>query len=170
MSPSHHLTRRIRRRTDLYLLPFLSLLFMLNSLDRSNVGNAETAGFTKHAGLQKRDLNDAVAAFFAVFVVLQPLGAALGKRVGVSKWVGGVMVCPPSCVTFPELRCIGWLGGLDGVDCVCRVEGTVDLLADLHRRSRRYVSRERDCTILMWNHSGILPNDCVLPFTVLHAL
>lgn len=103
MSPSHHLTRRIRHRTDLYLLPFLSLLFMLNSLDRSNVGNAETAGFTKHAGLQERDLNDAVAAFFAVFVVLQPLGAALGKRVGVSRWVGGVMVCARRvCVCSPR--------------------------------------------------------------------
>ncbi|KAL7270121.1 hypothetical protein RUND412_007179 [Rhizina undulata] len=85
-------TTRIRRKTDLYLLPFLSLLFLLNSLDRSNVGNAETAGFTKHAGLQSKDLNDAVSAFFVTFVLLQPVGAALGKRVGVARWVGGVMI------------------------------------------------------------------------------
>lgn len=87
--PSPH---RVLRRTDVYLLPFLSLLFLLNSLDRSNIGNAESAGFTKYAGLQERDLNDAVAAFFFVFVALQPVGAALGKRVGVARWVGGVMV------------------------------------------------------------------------------
>jgi hypothetical protein len=87
-----HLTAKIRRRTDIFLLPFLSLLFLLNSLDRSNIGNAETAGFTKHAGLKEGDLNDAVSAFFIVFVLLQPVGAALGKRAGVRRWVGGVMV------------------------------------------------------------------------------
>ncbi|RPA90916.1 MFS general substrate transporter [Choiromyces venosus 120613-1] len=86
------LTATIKRRTDIYLLPFLSLLFLLNSLDRSNVGNAETAGFTRHAGLAPEDLNDAVSAFFLAFVLLQPVGAALGKKVGVGRWVGGVMV------------------------------------------------------------------------------
>lgn len=85
-------TQRIRRRTDCYLLPFLSLLFLLNSLDRSNIGNAETAGFTRLAGLEPVDLNDSVALFFMLFVIFQPVGAALGKRVGAARWVGGVMV------------------------------------------------------------------------------
>ncbi|KAH0611700.1 uncharacterized protein H6S33_010965 [Morchella sextelata] len=85
-------TQRILRRTDYHLLPFLSLLFLLNSLDRSNIGNAETAGFTRHAGLQPGDLNDSVALFFMLFVIFQPVGAALGKRVGVARWVGGVMI------------------------------------------------------------------------------
>ncbi|KAG0634352.1 major facilitator superfamily domain-containing protein [Tuber brumale] len=86
------LTVTVKRRTDIYLLSFLSFIFLLNSLDRSNVGNAETAGFTRHAGLAPEDLNDAVSAFFVAFVLLQPVGAALGKRVGVGRWVGGVMV------------------------------------------------------------------------------
>jgi MFS family permease len=85
-------TRHILRRHDVHLLPFLALLFLLNSLDRSNIGNAETAGFTRYAGLSPGDLNDAVTAFFVAFVALQPVGAALGKRVGVGRWVGGVMV------------------------------------------------------------------------------
>ncbi|KAI5777989.1 major facilitator superfamily domain-containing protein [Geopyxis carbonaria] len=85
-------TARILRRTDLYLLPFLALLFLLNSLDRSNIGNAESAGFTRYAGLQESDLNDAVAAFFIAFVALQPVGAALGKRAGAGRWVGSVMI------------------------------------------------------------------------------
>jgi MFS family permease len=91
-TPSPPVTTDILRRTDWHLLPFLALLFLLNSLDRSNLGNAETAGFTKYAGLAPSDLNDAVAAFFIAFVALQPLGAALGKRVGVSRWVGSVMI------------------------------------------------------------------------------
>ncbi|KAI7623740.1 hypothetical protein KC346_g2571, partial [Hortaea werneckii] len=41
------LNRRTVRKLDFILLPFLALLFLLNSLDKSNVGNAETAGFTR---------------------------------------------------------------------------------------------------------------------------
>jgi len=38
------MNRRINRKMDIFLLPFLSLLYLLNGLDRSNVGNAETQG------------------------------------------------------------------------------------------------------------------------------
>lgn len=55
------------------------------------LGNAETANFTTDIGLKKKDLNDAVAVFFAFFVGLQPLGAALGRRYGMSVWVPACM-------------------------------------------------------------------------------
>jgi len=92
MTAASATTRHILRQHDKHLLPFLALLFLLNSLDRSNIGNAETAGFTRYAGLSPSDLNDAVTAFFIAFVALQPVGAALGKRVGVGRWVGSVMI------------------------------------------------------------------------------
>lgn len=38
------LNRRTLRKLDFILLPFLSTLFLLNSVDKSNIGNAETAG------------------------------------------------------------------------------------------------------------------------------
>lgn len=85
------LNRRTVLKLDLILLPFVSLLFLLNSLDRSNIGNAETANFTKDAGLQPEDLNIAVACFFAVFVLLQPVGAAFGRKFGMTRWVPGCM-------------------------------------------------------------------------------
>ena len=37
-------SRRINRKMDLFLLPFLSLLYLFNGLDRSNIGNAQTQG------------------------------------------------------------------------------------------------------------------------------
>src|SRR4051812_14840630 len=36
---------RINRRVDLALLPLLSLLYLFNGLDRSNIGNAQTQGW-----------------------------------------------------------------------------------------------------------------------------
>lgn len=38
------LSRALNRKLDIYLLPFLSLLYLFNGLDRGNVGNAETQG------------------------------------------------------------------------------------------------------------------------------
>jgi hypothetical protein len=37
-------SRRVNRKIDIALLPFLSTLYLFNGLDRSNVGNAETQG------------------------------------------------------------------------------------------------------------------------------
>jgi hypothetical protein len=36
--------RALNRKLDIALLPFLSLLYLFNGLDRGNVGNAETQG------------------------------------------------------------------------------------------------------------------------------
>lgn len=38
------MSKRVNRKMDIALLPFLSLLYLFNGLDRSNVGNAETQG------------------------------------------------------------------------------------------------------------------------------
>ena len=36
---NHDLNKRVRRKLDFILLPFLALLFLFNSLDKSNVGS-----------------------------------------------------------------------------------------------------------------------------------
>ncbi|KAF2865277.1 major facilitator superfamily domain-containing protein [Massariosphaeria phaeospora] len=86
------LHKRTLRKLDFLLLPFLALLFLFNSLDKSNIGNAESAHFTRDIGLERSDLNTAVALFFAFFVTLQPAGAALGRRYGMVAWVPSCMV------------------------------------------------------------------------------
>ncbi|KAF1843160.1 MFS general substrate transporter [Cucurbitaria berberidis CBS 394.84] len=87
---------RLHKRTllklDCLLLPFLALLFLFNALDKANIGNAESAHFTTDIGLDKGDVNTAVALFFAFFVALQPVGAALGRRYGMVLWVPSCMV------------------------------------------------------------------------------
>ncbi|KAJ4399526.1 hypothetical protein N0V91_009351 [Didymella pomorum] len=92
----HNTTSRLHKRTllklDTLLLPFLALLFLFNSLDKSNIGNAESAHFTTDIGLNKGDLNTAVALFFAFFVTLQPAGAALGRKYGMVAWVPTCML------------------------------------------------------------------------------
>jgi hypothetical protein len=38
------MSRALNRKLDIFLLPFLSLLYLFNGLDRGNVGNAQTQG------------------------------------------------------------------------------------------------------------------------------
>ena len=101
-----HLNRSTVRKLDFILLPFLSLLFLFNSLDKSNIGSAETGHFTDDIGLPHSALNTSVACFFAVFVTLQPVGAAFGRKYGMARWVPGCMalwgLCTALHVTIRE--------------------------------------------------------------------
>jgi len=94
------LNRRVIRKLDLILLPFLSLLFLFNSLDKSNIGSAESGNFTKDTGLPPSALNTSVACFFATFVALQPVGAALGRKYGMKRWVPGCMALWGLCTAL----------------------------------------------------------------------
>ncbi|KNG48956.1 major facilitator superfamily transporter [Stemphylium lycopersici] len=62
------MSKQVNRKMDIALLPFLSLLYLFNGLDRSNVGNAETQGFTTDIGATPDDLNLAVSLFFITFI------------------------------------------------------------------------------------------------------
>ncbi|EOD49148.1 putative high-affinity nicotinic acid transporter protein [Neofusicoccum parvum UCRNP2] len=101
LSPDEEeLNRRTVRKLDVILLPFLALLFLFNSLDKSNIGSAESAHFTTDAGLDREDVNTAVALFFVFFVTLQPLGAALGRKYGMKRWVPACMAIWGLCTTL----------------------------------------------------------------------
>lgn len=78
---------------DLYLLPLLSLLYLFNGLDRGNIGNAQTQGFTHDIGALPDDLNLAVSLLFVTFVLFQVPSAAVGQWLGPSTWLPIMMLC-----------------------------------------------------------------------------
>ncbi|KAJ0277743.1 hypothetical protein COL940_007632 [Colletotrichum noveboracense] len=84
--------RRINRKMDISLLPLLSILYLFNGLDRGNVGNAQTQGFTTDIGAVPDDLNLAVSLFFITFVVFQPPSAAIGRWLGAKYWIPIMMI------------------------------------------------------------------------------
>lgn len=103
-------SRALNWKLDIFLLPFLSLLYLFNGLDRGNVGNAQTqgvsisstpkrvgwyshqVGFTTDIGAAPGDLNLAVSLFFITFVLFQPISSAVGRRVGAKHWIPIIMV------------------------------------------------------------------------------
>lgn len=59
---------RILRRVDLYLLPIITLLYLMSFLDRSSIGNANISGLTKDLNLQPVQYNIALSIFFVSYV------------------------------------------------------------------------------------------------------
>ena len=100
VAPKRALDRLVVWKLDFLLLPFVSLLFLVNSLDRSNVGNAETSNFTQDIGVNPDNLNTAIALFFGFFVALQPVGASVGRKYGMVPVVPVCMLIWGVCTTL----------------------------------------------------------------------
>jgi MFS family permease len=79
--------RALNRKLDLFIVPFCACIYLFNGLDRSNLGNAQTNGFTDDLGMPASAINTATSLFFATYVQFQPLSATLGKKVGQTYWL-----------------------------------------------------------------------------------
>lgn len=51
------MTKKLVRKIDVYLVPFLSLLYLLSYLDRTNIGNARLGGIEADLGMKGLDYN-----------------------------------------------------------------------------------------------------------------
>ncbi|KAJ4345828.1 uncharacterized protein N0V89_011963 [Didymosphaeria variabile] len=75
------------RKIDLYLLPFLSLMYFFNSVDRSNLGNAKTDGMDKDLGFTGEQYSLLILLFYV------PNGLCdLPLNMMTKKWSGKVML------------------------------------------------------------------------------
>ena len=74
--------RALTRKFDLRILPVLAVMYLFNSLDKSNLGNAKTAGLEKTLGLKNRQYNTILSVFFVPYVLTAPFLAILGKKYG----------------------------------------------------------------------------------------
>ncbi|CCL98030.1 uncharacterized protein FIBRA_00023 [Fibroporia radiculosa] len=85
--------RRVLRKLDWHLLPFISLLYLLAFLDRTNIGNAKIAGLTGDLGLTGLQFNLCSALFFIPYCTLvMPSNLAL-KYFKPSRWIPLIMFC-----------------------------------------------------------------------------
>lgn len=85
--------KRLLRKIDRTLLPFLALLYLLSFLDRANIGNAKLAGLEDALGMTgEYDYNIAVAIFFPFYVAAEIPSNMAMKRFRPSIWIPSIMV------------------------------------------------------------------------------
>ncbi|GJN90113.1 hypothetical protein Rhopal_003112-T1 [Rhodotorula paludigena] len=86
------LDKAINRKLDLIVLPLCAINFLLCGIDKGAIGNVATTSFATDVGLSRDDISDSVSLLSVTFVTLQPFGVALGRRVGVSRWIPLIMI------------------------------------------------------------------------------
>ncbi|KAK4046768.1 hypothetical protein OIV83_005873 [Microbotryomycetes sp. JL201] len=87
------IVKRIVRKTDFILVPLVTLLFLLNFIDRAAVGNANVAGLSKdlklsaekyqyNIGLGSSFLSTALMIFYIFYIIVEPISNLILKKVG----------------------------------------------------------------------------------------
>ncbi|XXG95403.1 hypothetical protein Hte_001665 [Hypoxylon texense] len=65
------LEKRVRRKIDYHLVPLLMGLYLVAFLDRSNIGNAETAGMSKDLGFDDEHYQWLLTIFYIPYIVFE---------------------------------------------------------------------------------------------------
>lgn len=105
---------------DLRLLPVLAIMYLFNSLDKSNLGNAKTAGLEASLGIKGTNrYNLILSIFFIPYVLTAPFLAILGKKYGPNRVLPMMMIvfgtctlCVAAATNFGGLMAIRWFLGM----------------------------------------------------------
>lgn len=105
---------------DIRILPLLALMYLFNALDKSNLGNAKTAGLEKDTGMAGTDdYNILLSVFFVPYVLTAPFLSVVGKIYGPSRvlpcmmFVFGTMtLLTVAAYNFGGLMALRWFLGM----------------------------------------------------------
>ncbi|KAK9451599.1 major facilitator superfamily domain-containing protein [Limtongia smithiae] len=106
-------------KLDWRLLPALSIMYLFNSLDKSNLGNAKTDGIDIDLGFTGNQYNTLLSVFYAPYVLFAfPLTLA-GKHYGVTRILpvlmfgfGAMSLLSAACTNWSSLMAIRWFLGV----------------------------------------------------------
>ncbi|KAH9886567.1 MFS transporter-like protein [Xylariomycetidae sp. FL2044] len=65
------LEKQVRRKLDYHLIPLVMGLYLVAFLDRSNIGNAETAGLSKDLGFDDRHFQWLLTIFYIPYILFE---------------------------------------------------------------------------------------------------
>jgi MFS family permease len=102
--------RKLVWKFDLRILPVLAIMYLFNSLDKSNLGNAKTAGLEKTLHLKDGQYNLILSIFFIPYVLTAPFLGILGKTYGPHRILPIMMFCFGSMTLL--VACVKNFGGL----------------------------------------------------------
>ncbi|KAF6745722.1 major facilitator superfamily domain-containing protein [Ephemerocybe angulata] len=97
-------TKRLLRKMDWNIVPFLALLYLLSFLDRTNIGNARLDTLEKDLKMTgPLDYNIALAVFFPWYVAAEIPSNIMMKRTSPSLWLAIIMFAWGVCMTLMGL-------------------------------------------------------------------
>ncbi|KAF1971395.1 MFS nicotinic acid transporter-like protein Tna1 [Bimuria novae-zelandiae CBS 107.79] len=91
--------RKLLKKLDLRLIPWLSFLYLISFLDRTNIGNAKIDGLQEDLNLTNGQYNATLSIFFVSYSVFEPLTNILLKKMRPSIFIPLIMVLWGICMT-----------------------------------------------------------------------
>lgn len=102
--------RKLLWKLDLKLIPWLTLLYLVSFLDRTNIGNAKIDGLLDDLNITSGQYQAALSLFFVSYALLEPLTNVLLKKLRPSIFIPLIMVLWGICMTF-----MGFVSGFSGL-------------------------------------------------------
>ncbi|KAE9397794.1 MFS general substrate transporter [Gymnopus androsaceus JB14] len=105
--------RKLIRKLDLFLIPWLSFLYLLCFLDRTSIGNAKLYNMEKDLHITDTQYLLALTIFFLSYAIFEVPSNVFLKRLRPSLWLSTLMICWGIVMTMQGL--IHNFGGLMGM-------------------------------------------------------
>jgi MFS family permease len=86
------LEKRILRKLDLHLMPWLFGLWLLAFIDRSNIGNAKIDGLTEDLHLDSNKFNIALAVFYVPYICYDVPSNLVIKHLKAGYYLPGLLI------------------------------------------------------------------------------
>lgn len=91
--------KKLLRKIDLHLIPWLSFLYLISFLDRTNIGNAKVDGLQQDLGMTDSQYNNSLTIFFVSYSVFEPFTNVLLKKMRPSVFLPIIMLWWGLCMT-----------------------------------------------------------------------
>ena len=92
--------KRLNRILDLRIIPLCCWLYLLNFLDRGNIGNAKIEGLQEDLHLRSYQYNWCLTAFFFTYAAFEVASNLLLKKLRPSRWLPIIMVAWGTVMTL----------------------------------------------------------------------
>lgn len=102
--------KALLRKLDLRLIPWLSFLYLISFLDRTNIGNAKVDGLQEDLNMTDGQYNASLTIFFVSYSVFEPLTNVLLKKLRPSIFLPLIMIWWGIC-----MACMGLVHNYAGL-------------------------------------------------------
>ncbi|KAK0432051.1 major facilitator superfamily domain-containing protein [Desarmillaria tabescens] len=98
LSLSDEELRKVQRRIDIRIIPWLCITYLVMRIDINNISNAAIINIEQGHGIKKQlhlsthDWNWVVSCFFYPYAAFEPVSTLLMKRTTPSFWIGRIMI------------------------------------------------------------------------------
>lgn len=102
--------KKLLRKLDLHLIPWLTLLYLISFLDRTNIGNAKIDGLLTDLHMSQNQYQASLSIFFISYALFEPLTNVLLKRLRPSIFLPLIMLLWGICMV-----CMGLVHDFSGL-------------------------------------------------------